>query len=49
MRFFRNRLRADPDLLRAYVARKREIVASGVTGSLDYCRIKGEFIKKVLG
>ena len=49
LRFFRTCLRADPDLLNAYVARKREIIASGVTDSLDYCRIKGEFIKEVLG
>jgi GrpB-like predicted nucleotidyltransferase (UPF0157 family) len=49
MRFFRNCLRANAELLRAYVARKREIIASGVTDSLEYCRIKGEFIKEVLG
>ncbi len=49
MRFFRACLRADPELLRAYVARKREIIASGVTDSLEYCRIKGEFIKAMLG
>jgi GrpB-like predicted nucleotidyltransferase (UPF0157 family) len=49
MRFFRTCLRADPELLKAYVARKREIIAGGVTDSLDYCRLKGEFIKQVLG
>ena len=49
MRFFRACLRADPELLQAYVARKRDIIASGVTDSLEYCRIKGEFIKEVLG
>ena len=49
MRFFRTCLRADPELLQAYVARKREIIASGVTDSLEYCRIKGEFIKEMLG
>jgi GrpB-like predicted nucleotidyltransferase (UPF0157 family) len=49
MRFFRACLRADPELLQAYVARKREIIAGGVTDSLEYCRIKGEFIKAVLG
>ena len=49
MRFFRTCLRADSELLQAYVARKREIIASGVTDSLDYCRIKGEFIKEMLG
>jgi len=49
MRFFRACLRADPELLHAYVARKREILAGGVTDSLEYCRIKGEFIKEMLG
>jgi GrpB-like predicted nucleotidyltransferase (UPF0157 family) len=49
MRFFRACLRADPELVRAYVARKREIIAGGVTDSLEYCRIKGEFLKEVLG
>jgi GrpB-like predicted nucleotidyltransferase (UPF0157 family) len=47
-RFFRACLRADPELLRAYVVCKREIIADGVTDSLEYCRIKGEFLKEVL-
>ena len=49
MRFHRAGLRADPELVRAYVARKREIIAGGVTDSLEYCRIKGEFLKSVFG
>jgi GrpB-like predicted nucleotidyltransferase (UPF0157 family) len=49
MRFFRACLRGDPQLLKLYVARKREIIANGVTDSLDYCYTKGEFIKEVLG
>jgi GrpB-like predicted nucleotidyltransferase (UPF0157 family) len=49
LRFFRACLRADPELLKLYVSRKREIIASGVTDSLDYCYAKGEFIKEVLG
>ena len=49
MRFFRACLRADPELLHAYVARKREILADGVTDSLEYCRLKGQFIKETLG
>jgi GrpB-like predicted nucleotidyltransferase (UPF0157 family) len=49
MRFFRACLRADPELLNAYVARKREIIAGGVTDSLEYCKIKGKFIQQVLG
>ena len=47
--FFRACLRADPDLVKLYVARKREIIASGVTDSLDYCCAKGAFIKDMLG
>ena len=49
MRFFRTCLRADPELLKLYVAKKKEIIAGGVTDSLDYCYAKGEFIKEVLG
>jgi len=49
MRFFRACLRADPDLLKLYVARKQQIIAGGVTDSFDYCQAKGEFIKEVLG
>jgi GrpB-like predicted nucleotidyltransferase (UPF0157 family) len=49
IRFFRTCLRADPELLGAYVARKREIVAAGVTDPLDYCNEKGKFIKEILG
>jgi GrpB-like predicted nucleotidyltransferase (UPF0157 family) len=49
LRFFRTCLRSDSELLRAYVARKRKIIASGVTDSLEYCRLKGEFLKEVLG
>ena len=47
MRFVRACLRADPDLVRTYVARKREIIAGGVTDPLAYCRLKGEFLKTV--
>lgn len=49
MRFFRACLRADPDLMKAYVARKRQIIAAGVTDSREYCSRKAEFIKQVLG
>jgi GrpB-like predicted nucleotidyltransferase (UPF0157 family) len=49
MRFFRACLRADPELVKAYVAKKREIISDGVTDSAEYCRIKGEFLKAVLG
>jgi len=49
LRFFRACLRADPELLNVYVARKRQIIASGVTDALDYSYAKGKFIKEVLG
>jgi GrpB-like predicted nucleotidyltransferase (UPF0157 family) len=49
MRFFRACLRADPELQTAYVTRKRAIIAGGATNSFDYCKIKGEFIREVLG
>lgn len=49
MRLFRDRLRADPELVAAYVARKRQIIAGGVTDSLEYCYAKGEFVQGVLG
>jgi GrpB-like predicted nucleotidyltransferase (UPF0157 family) len=48
-RFLRACLRADPELVRAYVARKREIIAGGVTDSVEYSRVKGEFLKAVFG
>ena len=48
MRFFRACLRADPELMKAYVAQKRKIIAGGVTDSLEYCKAKGEFIKAML-
>jgi GrpB-like predicted nucleotidyltransferase (UPF0157 family) len=49
MRFFRTCLRADPELMQAYVAKKRALIAAGVTDALEYCRQKGAFIKDVLG
>lgn len=48
LRFFRACLRGDPELLKAYVAQKRKIIAGGVTDSLDYCQEKGKFVKEVL-
>ena len=46
LRAFRERLRVDPKLLAAYVARKREIMASGVTEAADYTRLKSAFINE---
>jgi GrpB-like predicted nucleotidyltransferase (UPF0157 family) len=45
---FRDALRADPALRNAYVARKREIIAGGVTDSLDYCYAKSDFVVETL-
>lgn len=47
-RAFRDRLRADPALVAAYVARKRAIVAAGTTDGIDYSLAKGAFIEGVL-
>jgi GrpB-like predicted nucleotidyltransferase (UPF0157 family) len=44
MRSFRDRLRADPALVAAYVAAKKAILADGCTDPIDYCNRKGEFI-----
>jgi GrpB-like predicted nucleotidyltransferase (UPF0157 family)/SAM-dependent methyltransferase/ADP-ribose pyrophosphatase YjhB (NUDIX family) len=48
LRRFRDRLRADPDLVASYVAAKKAILASGVTDSVDYCIRKGEFVQGAL-
>ncbi len=48
LRSFRDRLRSNPELVAAYVARKREIIASGVTDSVDYSIVKGAFVQDVL-
>jgi GrpB-like predicted nucleotidyltransferase (UPF0157 family) len=44
LRCFRDRLRADPALVAAYVAVKKAILADGCTDPIDYCNRKGEFI-----
>ncbi len=46
---FRDRLRADPVLREAYVARKREIIRKGVADSIEYSIVKGSFVQDVLG
>lgn len=48
LRHFRDRLRSDASLTRAYVRRKRELIESGVKESPDYARAKGGFITSVL-
>jgi GrpB-like predicted nucleotidyltransferase (UPF0157 family) len=47
-RGFRDRLRADPALMAAYVEAKRVILADGCTDPIDYCYRKGEFITQSL-
>jgi GrpB-like predicted nucleotidyltransferase (UPF0157 family) len=48
MRFFRACLQADPELLQVYVARKRQIIASGATDPLAYANEKGKFVAELL-
>jgi GrpB-like predicted nucleotidyltransferase (UPF0157 family) len=48
LRRFRDRLRADPDLVASYVAAKKAIVAGGVTDSLEYSHRTGEFVEQAL-
>ena len=45
---FRDRLRADADLVQAYQFEKLAIVARGITASREYSKAKGEFIRAVL-
>jgi GrpB-like predicted nucleotidyltransferase (UPF0157 family) len=49
LRTFRERLRADPQIRTAYVARKRTILASGVTDYRVYTEMKGSFVRLALG
>lgn len=48
MQFFRTCLRSDPDLLKAYVACKRKILAGGAVSPNAYDCAKGQFIGEVL-
>jgi GrpB-like predicted nucleotidyltransferase (UPF0157 family) len=48
MRGFRDRLRADPALVAAYVAHKRAVIAAGTIDSIDYSIEKGSFVETVL-
>ena len=45
---FRDALRRDPALRRAYESEKQRIIAGGTTDSLEYCYAKGEFITRAL-
>jgi GrpB-like predicted nucleotidyltransferase (UPF0157 family) len=48
LRRFRDRLREDAQMRSAYVERKRAILASGITDTVDYSYAKGEFIEAAL-
>ncbi|HXG94623.1 MAG TPA: GrpB family protein [Blastocatellia bacterium] len=48
LRRFRDLLRSDDNLRAAYISRKRGIIASGVTDSVDYSMAKDSFIKSIL-
>jgi GrpB-like predicted nucleotidyltransferase (UPF0157 family) len=45
---FRDALRHDPELRIAYENTKQQILAGGITDSLDYSKAKGSFITSVL-
>jgi GrpB-like predicted nucleotidyltransferase (UPF0157 family) len=45
LRSFRDRLRAEAELREAYVAKKRAILAEGITDQLEYSNAKGDFIR----
>jgi GrpB-like predicted nucleotidyltransferase (UPF0157 family) len=47
-RVFRDRLRSNPDLRVAYMARKQAILASGIVDPIDYTAAKAEFVHQAL-
>jgi GrpB-like predicted nucleotidyltransferase (UPF0157 family) len=47
-RAFRDVLQHNPDVMHAYMARKREILAAGILDPTDYTRTKGPFCLEVL-
>ena len=46
---FRDRLRADPDLLATYVERKRAVIADGALNNITYHQGKEALIRSALG
>jgi GrpB-like predicted nucleotidyltransferase (UPF0157 family) len=48
LRAFRDRLRADPEMMEAYVRCKRDIIEGGTTDPIDYSIVKGSFVREVL-
>lgn len=49
MRRFRDALRQDPGLQRAYVADKERIIAEGILDGVEYARAKGYFVRETIG
>jgi GrpB-like predicted nucleotidyltransferase (UPF0157 family) len=47
-RIFRDRLRSDPELLSAYMAHKREILARGTVDPIEYTSAKSGFVEHAL-
>ncbi len=48
MRQFRDTLHTHPDLIAAYVERKRAIISSGITDTGIYAKEKGGFVQDIL-
>jgi GrpB-like predicted nucleotidyltransferase (UPF0157 family) len=48
LRAFRDRLRANPEMMEAYVQRKRDFIEGGTTDALDYSIVKGSFVREAL-
>jgi GrpB-like predicted nucleotidyltransferase (UPF0157 family) len=46
--WFRETLRGDAGLRRAYEQRKQMILAAGIRDSIAYCKAKGEFVTAAL-
>jgi GrpB-like predicted nucleotidyltransferase (UPF0157 family) len=46
--WFREALRASPELCRGYEERKRAILGMGIVDSIEYCKAKGAFITDLL-
>ena len=48
LRAFRDRLRANPEMMEAYVQRKGDIIEGGTTDALVYSIVKGSFVREAL-
>jgi hypothetical protein len=48
LRAFRDRLRANPEMMEAYVQRKGDIIEGGTTDALDYSIVNGSFVREAL-